>query len=1298
MTTTNLRILQLNIMKSRAGMEALINDKQTRNLDILLIQEPPLSAYQTHVHHRLWQLYQPTYNAEGVRKRSLVYVNKRISTSAHRQVPCNSPDISAVKIWTEDAQILIFSVYIPPLGYNQMSQNVSIQPTLDEIQATVEAASRDSDKPTRIIMAGDFNRHHPAWSNRQVNYLHLRHAEELLAFIQDHRLGWGLPSGTPTYWSLSNPGKSSTIDLTLTDTPEWILRCQLYHDNYGSDHRGTFSEWNLQPKQAPGQAQRHAFDRADWASIGRMIQSNIDQTQEIENENGLDHVVNDLIQATSDAVKKHTPVAKPSPYAKRWFTPELKTQQMEVNRTRRRWQESCAVSGKDHPTTTALFAEMRTKRREWTRTIEKTKSAHWNEFLDAASSGTLWKAAAYLGPRDDYANIPPLMVGEREIAQNAEKAQVLLESFFPRTAEPTLEDVTPIREEIPWIPINELEIERALKAAKGNTAPGEDCLPTLVWKNIWKYVSEIVTQIFQASINLGYYPKKWKIARIVTLRKPGKPDYTVPGAYRPISLLNTLGKLLEAVMAKRLSYYAETHNLLPDTQFGGRPGRTTEQALLILANEIDRAWLRNRVVTLVAFDLKGAFNGVNKQTLDARLKERGIPTTARRWIQSFMEGRTASIKFDDFETEVRPVENAGLAQGSPLSPILFAFFNSDLVDQPVDTKGGASAFIDDYFRWRVGRSAEENLQKLQDVDIPRIEAWARRTGSSFAAEKTELIHLTRRKKDLGKGEITMNGKTIKASATAKLLGVVFDQEMRWKHHVQKVVKKATKVALNMGGLRNLRPTQMTQLYQACVAPQLDYASTVWHNPNKDKMHLRALAAVQRTALLKVLSAFRTVATQTLEAEAHVLPSHLRLKLRAQDTISRLYTLPRSHPIRAVLERMDRRTIRKGSGAKLPLAETAKTLDLDILQNLELIDPKPLKPWRQPAFKSINIENDKEKANGKLISLLHTPETIVYPDASEKKGQLGAAVVILNQHNKIEKSWQASIGTKAHWSVHIAELIAIYYAMEMIESAHNEINNRQRTYTIATDSRSALQVIESPSNKPGQQIVQSIINNAENLRTQGIEVCLLWIPGHSGIPGNDAADKLAKTAVGSEEQHIFQRPLAAQKQQNQERVLKEWQEEWRTTEKGKHLRRIDDGLPSKHTQKLYGPRQRNRAYLLTQLRTGHSWLASHAKVSRFREEDKCECGARETVVHVLVDCPLLQEPRRELRSKIGDAFNNISIMLGGKPHNNQRRKGSLINTEVVNAVLDFAQASQRFQSRQVDGSQTRDRRQRTNGRP
>ncbi|EKV16381.1 hypothetical protein PDIG_09110 [Penicillium digitatum PHI26] len=507
---------------------------------------------------------------------------------------------------------------------------------------------------------------------------------------------------------------------------------------------------------------------------------------------------------------------------------------------------------------------MQQKRRAWTRTIEKANSSHWKQFLDEAGEGKLWKAATYMKPRETWGCVPTLRVGSDECTQNEDKARAFMDAFFPAMNKPEVRPPIASETELQWHPITEVEIERSLKAAKGNTAPGEDHLPMLVWKKLWKHLKAIIVSIFAVCIELGHHPRQWRSAKIIVLRKPGKPDYSAPGAYRPISLLNTLGKLLEAVMARRLSFLAEKHGLLPNSQFGGRPGRTTEQALLVLSSAIDKAWYKHKVVTLIAFDLKGAFNGVNKTSLDASLQTRRIPLVARKWIASFMSDRHANIGFDDFRTETAPLVNAGLAQGSPLSPILFAFFNADLVDQPVDSQGGASAFIDDYFRWRVGGSVQENLSKIQSEDVPRIEEWARRTGSCFAAEKTELIHLTRKKGEHREGQIIFDGTDVKPSPTAKLLGVVFDQQLRWKEHVQQVIKRATKTAIALSGLRLLRPEQMRQLYQACVAPIVDYASTVWHDPLRDKVHIRHLNTVQRNVLIRILSAFRTVATATLE--------------------------------------------------------------------------------------------------------------------------------------------------------------------------------------------------------------------------------------------------------------------------------------------------------------------------------------------------------------------------------------------------------------------------------------------------
>ena len=166
-------------------------------------------------------------------------------------------------------------------------------------------------------------------------------------------------------------------------------------------------------------------------------------------------------------------------------------------------------------------------------------------------------------------------------------------------------------------------------------------------------------------------------------------------------------------------------------------------------------------------------------------------------------------------------------------------------------------------------------------------------------------------------------------------------------------------------------------------------------------------------------------------------------------------------------------------------------------------------------------------------------------------------------------------------------------------------------------------------------------------------------------------------MGLEKSHPFQHLSSREKQFYRDNIFTEWQNEWKDSRKGKHLRQIDAKLPSRHTRQLYDTLPRNRAYLLTQLRTGHSWLATHAKLHRFRDDDKCVCGGKETVVHVLVDCPQLRELRQKLREKIGNSFNNISSMLGGE------------GKEVLNAVLDFAEASGRFYSRVPVRTRTQD---------
>lgn len=93
-----------------------------------------------------------------------------------------------MKIWNDQRQTLIFSVYVPPIDMHHIYDLRSMQPTLDVIEATIREHSSTSSTPTALIVAADFNDHHPAWSGSHVHKRLMVHADELINFIHGRGL------------------------------------------------------------------------------------------------------------------------------------------------------------------------------------------------------------------------------------------------------------------------------------------------------------------------------------------------------------------------------------------------------------------------------------------------------------------------------------------------------------------------------------------------------------------------------------------------------------------------------------------------------------------------------------------------------------------------------------------------------------------------------------------------------------------------------------------------------------------------------------------------------------------------------------------------------------------------------------------------------------------------------------------------------------------------------------------------------------------------------------------------------
>jgi hypothetical protein len=204
------------------------------------------------------------------------------------------------------------------------------------------------------------------------------------------------------------------------------------------------------------------------------------------------------------------------------------------------------------------------------------------------------------------------------------------------------------------------------------------------------------------------------------------------------------------------------------------------------------------------------------------MKMRGIPEVLLRWVEAFCSERTASIQINRQGSETQSLPQAELPQGSPLSPILFLFFNADLVQRQIDSQGGAIAFVDAFTAWVTGPTAQSKRHGIEII-VNQAFDWERRSGATFEAEKTAIIHFTPKAHKSDSGPFTMKGETVEPSDHVKILGVIMDTRLKYKEHIARVASKGLEAAMELRRLRGLTPATARQLFTSTVAPVVDYA-------------------------------------------------------------------------------------------------------------------------------------------------------------------------------------------------------------------------------------------------------------------------------------------------------------------------------------------------------------------------------------------------------------------------------------------------------------------------------------------
>jgi hypothetical protein len=155
------------------------------------------------------------------------------------------------------------------------------------------------------------------------------------------------------------------------------------------------------------------------------------------------------------------------------------------------------------------------------------------------------------------ATTPTLRGPQGELATSiSEKEALIREIAFPPA--PRDSEATEISQGNWHTQVNEATVRRALFHQAIQKAPGIDRLNFRALRLLWEWDSPRIVALARQCFRLGIHPRAWKTAKGILLRKPNKPDYTLVKAYRVISLLNCLGKVVEKIAAEAIADHCET--------------------------------------------------------------------------------------------------------------------------------------------------------------------------------------------------------------------------------------------------------------------------------------------------------------------------------------------------------------------------------------------------------------------------------------------------------------------------------------------------------------------------------------------------------------------------------------------------------------------------------------------------------------------------------------------------------------------------------------------------------------------